>query len=463
MDEKHCIYCGTTQNLNISHIIPDALTNANITNDCVCNDLHNSKMSDKFEGIVAEKLAFLMNKLDIKSSKSKSYPNYNATIEIEGSKYEAKKLKSSDDFIKGRKVIWNKEHTQVFGNIDTIKAIAKSYGSDEASVKIIDVNNIEFIKTIGFELEVFFSLEMYRLVAKIAFEWYCAQNKVHHKYEGFSEIINYIVDGVGENIVSIVSDAEINNKFNDYCNSGSHCLVGYISNKGDVNVFVDIFGLIIYNVKICNHIPAFCSNNCLLQKLNLDTTRQHLCLHDYNDLHSDMISSFSGYDSRFPQPIINGVRVCVPTMSKDVSGNLFFIGLLNNIGKGFSKEYSYTKEITDRLIDNIQKLLQASILHKRALKRFISDNIDFSKEIVINPNGKDKKSIFIYYFLLILGKENPDKMDNKILKKIILDKFDKYEFVITEEVYEQLKNTILQEENYSSIILLGAKKVLSWE
>lgn len=463
MCEKCCIYCGTTEKLTVSDIIPDALTNARITNDCVCQGLHNSQMTEKFESIVAKKLAFLTNELDIKSSKSKHYPDYSATIEIEGTKYEAKKLQASNDFIKNHKVLWNKDHTQAFGDIETIRAIAKSYEKNESEAEEININDIEFIKMVKLDLEVFFSLEMYRQVAKIAFEWYCAQNKVSGKYEDFIEIINYIVDGVGENIVSIVADIDINEKFHEYCNSGSHCLVGYISNKGEINVFVDLFGLIIYNVKVCNHIPEFCSNNCLLQKLNLDTTRQALCLHDYNDLLIDMMNATSGVDERFSQPIINGISIRVPVMSKDVSGNLFFMNLLDNLSKGFLEEYSYTKELTDRLIKNMEELLQASLLHKRALKRFVAEKIDFSKEIVLNPNGKDKKSIFIYHFLFMLGRENPDKMNKEILEKIILDHLGNREIIITDKLYEEMKNTMLEEESYSSTIMLGSRKILDWE
>ena len=78
---------------------------------------------------------------------------------------------------------------------------------------------------------------------------------------------------MAKEITSLVyCDIDINEKFNAYCNNGSHCLVGYISNNGEINVFVDLFGIIIYNVKVCNNIPKFCPNNCLLQKLNLDAT-----------------------------------------------------------------------------------------------------------------------------------------------------------------------------------------------
>ena len=454
MCKKHCIYCGTTENLSVSDIIPDALTNARITNDCVCQDLHNSKMTEKFESIVAKKLSFLTNELDIKSSKSKSYPDYSAIIEIEG---------SNDDFITKNKVLWNKEHTQAIGDIETIKAIAKSYQIDESKVKIVDINNIEIIKTIKFDTGVFFSLEMYRQVAKIAFEWYCAQNKVTEKHECFNEIIKYIVEGVGENIVSIVADKDINNKFNNYCNNGSHCLVGYKTKEGEINVFVDMFGLIIYNVKICDDIPEFCDKNCLLQKLNLDATRNNLCLNDYNDLVEDMLNSCTGVDDTLPKVSFNGLSICVATKSKDVSGNLFYMDLLNNLCNGFLKEDSYTEEIIDRLINNTQKLLQGSLVHKRALKRFISEKIDFKSDIVLNPNGNDKKGIFIYYLLFVLGKENPDEMNEEVLEKIICKKFGNKEIIITEKLHEEMKNLILEEVNYSSIIMAGARKVLEWK
>ncbi|MBB6625289.1 hypothetical protein H7E67_17885 [Clostridium gasigenes] len=463
MSKKQCIYCGTTERLTESDIIPDALTNARIINDCVCQDLHNSKMTEKFESIIAKRLAFMTNELDIKSSKSKSYANYSASIEIEGNKYEAKKLKGNDDFLKKGKVLWNKEHTQAFGDIDTIRAIAKSNGINESKVRMINSNDIEFIKTLKIDLEVFFSVEMYRQIAKIAFEWYCAQNKVSRKYEDFNEIINYIVDGVGENIVSIVSDIDINNTFNEYCNSGSHCLVGYVSNEGDVNVFVDMFGIIVYNVKICNNILDFCPNNCLLQKLNLDTTRQSFRLHDYNDLPIDMISTFSAIDDRFPQPIINGVKVYVPTMSKDVSGHIFFMKLLRSLSNGFLKECYYTEKIGNTLINNIEELLQGSVVHRKALKRFVTEKINFSKGIALSSTGTDKKSIFIYYLLFILGKQNPDKMNKEILEKIIFDNFGNYQMIITDKLCEEIKDTILKDDNYRSIIIIGSKKVLDWQ
>lgn len=69
MSVPKCIYCGTSKDLSDSDIIPDALTASRIINKCVCHVEHNSGMTEKFESEVAEKLAFLLNHLNIKSKK----------------------------------------------------------------------------------------------------------------------------------------------------------------------------------------------------------------------------------------------------------------------------------------------------------------------------------------------------------------------------------------------------------
>lgn len=51
-DRVKCIYCGTTEDLSESDIIPDALTNAKITNRNVCRKNHNNEFSDMFEAEV---------------------------------------------------------------------------------------------------------------------------------------------------------------------------------------------------------------------------------------------------------------------------------------------------------------------------------------------------------------------------------------------------------------------------
>ena len=57
MDRK-CIYCGKSEDLSISDIIPDALTNARVQNKNVCRTEHNNKFSDMFESEVIKALSF---------------------------------------------------------------------------------------------------------------------------------------------------------------------------------------------------------------------------------------------------------------------------------------------------------------------------------------------------------------------------------------------------------------------
>lgn len=101
MKEHKCIYCGASADLSESDIIPDALTNARITNKNVCRVAHNNRFSDLFESKVIEALSFITNELDIKSSKGKRYAAYDATVTIDGESYKTS-LQSDKAIFDGR-------------------------------------------------------------------------------------------------------------------------------------------------------------------------------------------------------------------------------------------------------------------------------------------------------------------------------------------------------------------------
>lgn len=135
-----CIYCGRTDDLSESDIIPDALTNARILNRNVCRIEHNNRFSDMFESKVIEALSFITNELDIKSSKGKKYAPYNAIITIEGNDYDVL-LHGDNDIFNGR-VLNSVDRSQKISSYDKIVKIAK----DESKVQPIDVNQIEIEK-----------------------------------------------------------------------------------------------------------------------------------------------------------------------------------------------------------------------------------------------------------------------------------------------------------------------------
>ena len=139
MGEPKCIYCGTSKDLSDSDIIPDALTASRIINKCVCHVEHNSGMTKKFESEVAEKLAFLLNYLNIKSKKSNHFPTYEADYVIAGIRYHDKKVVKEHDFI-NKKILWSENNESAFGPYEKIEQIAKSKKTNKGDIEQIDIN-----------------------------------------------------------------------------------------------------------------------------------------------------------------------------------------------------------------------------------------------------------------------------------------------------------------------------------
>ena len=90
---------------------------------------------------------------------------------------------------------------------------------------------------------------MYRLMAKIAFEWYCLHNGIHNKCAEFETLIEFITTGKGNNPVKFISNAEIYSIFNQIFSFGSHTLFSYIGIDNSVNAVVNLFGISAYNIK----------------------------------------------------------------------------------------------------------------------------------------------------------------------------------------------------------------------
>lgn len=128
MIKRACIYCGTTDNLSDSDIIPDALTNAKIINPNVCRIAHNSKFSDYFESKVIEKLATITNLLDVKSSKGKQYARYPMIFTIGNEEYFTKIASDTEVF---QKINTSLDGKTKIGPIDKILKIS---GASEDNV-----------------------------------------------------------------------------------------------------------------------------------------------------------------------------------------------------------------------------------------------------------------------------------------------------------------------------------------
>ncbi|MEQ8154886.1 MAG: hypothetical protein ABRQ25_08400 [Clostridiaceae bacterium] len=452
---KKCIYCGSLDNLSESDIIPDALTNARILNKNVCKIEHNNKFSDLFESEVINKLAFITNSLDIKSSKGNHYPRYSAVIIIDGIEYKVKYTTETELF-KGKK-IRSVDGKKILGPIEDIKRIAHN---DDSKVTTVDPNSLEIEKVVNINMEVFVSNSMFRLVAKIAYEWYCLLNDIKDKYSDFDEIIEFITVGNQSEIVSIIDEEAFYNLLKIQSSHGSHNLILYIGKDNAVYAAVSLFGIAVYKVKICDHIPSGCLINCAYYELCTDGSCKKQSFESLEQLCIDLQNSF--------QPIKCG---CLTALIPVDMGDTMIITklLLIEAANILSRIESVTSEndhIVKLIKKNMESILQASLLHKKSLKRFVKEHFKtFSDEIILNPNGSNKKDLFLFYIIYLVGNSSYEEIDMEKLYSLVKEKLgiqQGNEYVINEELCEKIKSLLLNDKNYSEVLHKGAKMINDW-
>lgn len=451
-----CIYCGTEYNLSESDIIPDALTNARILNRNVCKTEHNNKFSDLFEYKVISELAFLTNSLDIKSSKSSSYPEYEATYNIAGLDYPAK-LSSETQLFSGRK-LRSEDGKHLMGLLNDIENIAK----DPNKVEQIDINKLEIEEKIQINTSIFYSQEMFRMISKIAYEWYCLKNDINDKYDDFTDIINFITLGDGQP-VSIIEDAAILSYYKQNTIFASHCIIGYLSQDKNVYVLVSLFGAALYKVEVCKFNPQLCKNNCMLQEFTINSERKEIVYGDPASLMYDVQNSF------VPGGKVNGVAVMIPIDPLDTSlqQKFFLCTVYQLMESGYVEETREpTKNSLGLIINNVDYLMNQSIIHKKALKRFAKEHIiDSMEPIILNPEGTKNKNAFMFYIVYLIGKYLEIIYDIEQINQLIekhLGNQNK-EYTVTDDYSIILKERILKDEDYSAVLSQGARLIMDWE
>lgn len=453
--ENRCIYCGSSGDLSKSDIIPDALTNAKIINPYVCKVEHNNKFSDLFEDEVIRKLALITNDLDIKSSKSKYYASYSAQINVDGTDYSTKI--SSETALFGNKKMRSIDGKSLIGPIDEIRKIK---AANDTNVDQIDINQIEVEKKVNIDLSVFFSQAMYRMMAKIAFEWYCVNNEVNDKIDAFELIINYITSGIGEGIVTIVSNIELFDLLKVNMGFGSHTLFSYVGKDNSVNVLVSLFGIAAYNIRLCDSIIKECGKNVLFQELTLDAKRNNFAYDTFDNFAQIVRNSF---EEKLIGPILT---VMVPKDMTDTT--LQYKIMYGSYYSMFQNELKLINEPTQDLISlilkNIESILQESALTIRGLKRFVKEHIkNFDEEVRLNPKGTNKKSIFMFYIMFMVGQAKVGIKSIRDLNKVLKRKFSEETICINDELCQKLKDEILSTAAYSEIIIKGARAIDSWD
>lgn len=450
-----CIYCGVTDDLSKSDILPDALTNTKIINPNVCRIEHNNKFSDMFESEVIKKLAFITNELDIKSSKSKKYAAYEANISIGDNNYKTK-LSSDVEIFGGNKMMRSVDGKYLVGKIDELRKIKDA---NDKNVNEIDITQIEIKTSVNLELSVFFSNSMFRLAAKIAFEWYCVRNRVTSKENDFLSIINFITMNTGDGIVSIVSNPEIYQFFNITVNFGSHALLSYIAQDKSINVLVNLFGIAVYNVRICDSVSVTCKYNALFQELTLDSKYYSFEYTDIDSLQKSIINSFE------PTKIGQGITAMIPKDMTDLTlkQKVIYANYYNLFLNELNLIVEPTEDVISLMLEKIENLLKESVISIKGLKRFVKDHQQQLKEgIRLNPKGTNKKSIMMFYILFTIGRSNEKIKNMNDLNTTLKEKFEGDTIVITDDLSGILFEEMLADESRSELITKGAKTVENW-
>ena len=460
--EQKCIYCGTPNDLSESDIIPDALTNARIFNRNVCRVTHNNRFSDQFESKVITALAFITNELDVKSSKGKYYAAYEAVVSIEGQEYHTS-LRGDKALFDGR-VLKSPDEKHIISTYDKIVKIAK----DVNLVQPLDINQIKIEKSVSINTAIYFDVSMYRMIAKIAYEWYCAKNGVSGYHPEFEGIVSYITTGTGDCPVSIIQTVELYQTISEQLNLGSHALFAYESESGQIEVIVSLFGVLMYRVLITSQRPEFCSKNFLFVELRTDATRKEV-EHESRGAAETHFSEFFSPDRFTVGGTINGMQVMIPRRldcSTDIPIYAFLFSMINCFDKVRDDTQNPNDKVNQILLTQLQQIIQASLLHKKSIKRFVGDYFGAKHEpIILNPRTMNKKLTIQFFTVFAIGQSGIESLDDSGFQRILKDNFDlggDNVITLTDDLERQLRERMVTTPAYSDILEQGAEIIKKW-
>ncbi|PIC57008.1 hypothetical protein CSV80_11105 [Sporosarcina sp. P12(2017)] len=448
MVEK-CIYCNATDDLSVSDIIPETLTNAKITKKNVCRVRHNNDFGESFESDVISKLVFLRNHLDI-SNKKKKQAEYKVTVEIDGVEYE-RQIKNVLDLFNGNPYK-SLSGNYLFGDFEKLKELAERKGKE---IKEINLNNMEIQLKVGFSFEIFYSQSMQRLVAKMAYEWLCYVNDINEKHEEFSDVINFIEKGGDNNCITYISDNDLYYDFSKTCESGSHCFLSFRNNKNQLQVLVSFFGVCLFKANFGGKAITKIKKEFVFHELQV-TTKQVVFKHkDFKEfmdhIHNNIVFIVSDI---VKTPFSLGLS---PQEFEYGFGILGIMGKINND--------VYTSEVDEKLVrivlENFRELMHTSIIHIRKLKRFVAEHYPNLTEVKkINPKGSSYDIYFLYYILYLIGKNSETSIDSDSIFSLISENIgEKGPYILNSSFTKEIVNSMLTDVSCPTLMLIGAKLV----
>lgn len=239
-------------------------------------------------------------------------------------------------------------------------------------IEFVDINSQMISQTISIDTKLFFSVEIFRMVAKIAYEWYCAKNNVSGYHQEFANIVAYITKEEGFCLVTIIQEQGMYDLLEKEIDLGSHCLFCFKDNQGRINIVCSLFGIVMYRIIVAETVPEFCHNNFMYIELRTDSSRKEIVKESResaeNYFYGELLNNMSGEEH-----IIGGMRVCVRTGKEDASMMKYMFVL--NMAKCFNGIWTDIVEPNEAirriLFHNINNITKASLLHKKSIKRFV--------------------------------------------------------------------------------------------
>lgn len=224
-----------------------------------------------------------------------------------------------------------------------------------------------------------------------------------------------------------------------------------------------------YKILVCNHTPEFCNNNLIYQELCTDSSRKEIINQSLMDTERKYLEYLTTDTHFFPVKLPNGITCMLATELPEIDILLYMF--VCNAVRCFQEINDETvtpnKTIIDILLKNISRITEASLLHKKSIKRFVKEHFMVGhKPIKINPASSNKKDIFMLYILMVIGKSGVEKIDDKAFQQLAKDAFNigaNEEIQISDELEEKLQIEILETPEYSSLMEQGAAIIEQWE
>lgn len=299
---------------------------------------------------------------------------------------------------------------------------------NEENLREINVNTADMTISNPSEAYVYLTSSMKRMIAKIGYEWHCKLEGINDRYSEYDSIIKYITEEQLKNqpddIVHLITEPFIYESLGKYLPLGNHLLFR-INNHDKIFVYICLFGIAIYEVKIRD---SKISDNRMIELRELSQAKN--------------IKIFKE-PFKFPSTILKIIDII-------------------EVFSGYFKPSSMQKtesEIQFFLTQNIINLLNQNYVTRSSLQRFVKDYKLLDREqLEFNYNNQEDESF--WYFLNIVYclsefKSDEEVYDIKTISDFILDKIppEKYSSFCFKQIFQKDENNLLRIKIGSEIIL----------